>query len=84
MANEVTAYPNPANNKVTISYRLTSTADVTVSLTDMLGQIVNEQRINSVSGGKVVINTAGLSQGVYFYTITANGQRNTGRVVVVH
>ena len=84
IANKVTAYPNPASNEVTITYQLNNTDDVTVSVTDILGQVVNEQRINSVSGGNVVVNTALLSQGVYFYTVTANGQRNTGRIVVVH
>ena len=81
---EINAYPNPAVNEVTITFNLPASAEVSVSLTNMVGQVVDRQQIGKVSNGGVVVNTSALPSGVYFYTVTANGQRSTVRVVVAH
>ena len=77
-------YPNPANDMVTINFSLAAVADVSVSLTDVMGQVVAADRIANVNTGKTMIKTAGMPAGVYFYTVTANGERSTGRIVVGH
>jgi len=81
---KVNAYPNPAANELNIPFTLSQTANVTVSLSNMVGQVIAHQDMGNVSSGKAVINTASLPEGVYIYTVLANGERNTGRVVVSH
>ena len=81
---KVNAYPNPANNELNIPFSLTESAAVTVSLSNMVGQVVASQDMGNVVSGKAVFNTSAIPAGVYIYTVLANGQRNTGRVVVAH
>lgn len=80
----VNAVPNPASNVVTINFSLASTSDVTVTVTDMLGNVVATQKANNLNNGKATVNTADYAAGVYMYTVTANGERATGRFVVAH
>jgi len=76
----VFATPNPATDQVIISFgQVTGNTDVT--LTDMVGQVVASQ---TVSNGRAFFNTSALASGIYIYSVTANGQSATGRVVVAH
>jgi len=79
----VNAYPNPANSEVTITYSLkTATAAIaTVNITNAVGQVLASQK---TSNGKVVFSTSSLANGIYFYTVEANGQKITNRFVVGH
>jgi len=78
------AYPNPASNQINVSFDLFERADVTVSLTNMMGQAVAAQSFKNTDKANVVFNTANLPAGVYTYTVDADGNRKTGRVVVAH
>ena len=75
----IKAYPNPATNTLNITY--TSSTAVTVTLTNMVGQVVATQ---NATNGKAVFNTTELPSGVYIYTLSANGEHTTGRVVIAH
>jgi len=77
--NKINAYPNPATDELNITY--TSVAPVTVTLTNMLGQVVATQ---NATNGKVVFNTTELPSGLYIYSLQANGQRTTGQVAIAH
>ncbi|MCB0696415.1 MAG: T9SS type A sorting domain-containing protein [Chitinophagaceae bacterium] len=78
------AYPNPAVSYVHIPFQLTAAADVNVTLTNTVGQVVKSQKVANVSNGQVTFNTSDLTNGLYLYTIEVNGQRSTGRVTVAH
>lgn len=78
------AYPNPANNELNIAFGLNEAANTTVSISNTVGQVVMSKTLASVSNGEVTFSTANLSNGVYFYTVEANGQRQTERFVVAH
>ncbi len=80
----ISAYPNPASSEVNIRFDLAALSDVTVNLTNALGQLIATQQINDKTNGVATFNTAKLPAGVYLYTVTANGQRTTGRVVIAH
>ncbi len=81
---QVKAYPNPASDVVTIAYSLATTSDISVSLTNTMGQVVATQKVAGTSKGSVQFNTSALPEGVYFYTVNSNGTLNTGRIVVAH
>ena len=80
------AYPNPANTQVTVPFTVSQDAQVTVSLTDVVGQVVKTQVLNATAGNtsKVNFTTSDLASGIYLYSVTANGQQYTGRITVAH
>jgi len=81
------AYPNPANTSVEIPFSVKESATVNVIVTNAMGQVVKTVNAGKLSGGqssKAVVNVSDLSSGVYFYTLEANGQRVTKRMVVTH
>ncbi|MCW3123684.1 MAG: hypothetical protein JWQ38_3176 [Flavipsychrobacter sp.] len=82
--NKIKALPNPADNELNISFTLGSSSDVKVSLTNMLGQVVAAEHINSTTEGSIIWNTGSLPAGMYIYKVQANGEVTTGKVVVRH
>jgi Secretion system C-terminal sorting domain len=80
----INAVPNPANNQASIVFTLAQASDVSVSLTNVVGQVVATQEIANTSNGRATFNTTNLPSGVYVYTISANGEKATGRIVVAH
>lgn len=80
----VSAYPNPATDEVTIAFALVNKADVTITLTNIMGQVIATQQSKAIANGKATINTASLPNGVYLYAVEANGEKKTGRVSVTH
>ncbi len=78
------AYPNPAVTHVYVPFKLNQSANVTVSITNALGQVVKSVNMGNVDKGQPEFNVADLANGLYFYVVEANGERSTGRVVVAH
>jgi hypothetical protein len=76
---KVTVTPNPANDQLNISFTAQGSASVT--LTNAIGQVVAAQ---TVTNGKASFNTTAIPAGVYIYSVKANGESATGRVVVAH
>lgn len=84
---EIAAVPNPASDRLAISFTLGTSSDVSVSLSNTIGQVVATQKAGRIAAGQrgnVEFSTSQLANGVYFFTVEANGQRTTNRVVVAH
>lgn len=71
-------YPNPFNPSTTISYSLASSADVTVSIYNIVGSLVDEFEMGQQGTGTHQIVWTGknhngerVSSGIYIYTLTA-------------
>ena len=67
---DVKVYPNPASALVNVDITSTETGDVTVELTDMLGQKINEV---PASNNKAVIDVSKLAAGVYIIDCYCGG-----------
>ncbi len=80
----VTAMPNPANTELNISFNSSVATDATVTLSNTVGKVVGVQSMTNVKNGKATFNTSTLANGIYFYSVIANGERSTGRVVIAH
>ncbi len=80
------AYPNPANNEVNVPFTLKQGAkNVTVTISNLVGQQVAVQNFNNLEAGKQVnakFNTSNLSNGMYIYTIAVDGVKASNRFVV--
>ena len=83
-------YPNPFNPLTIISYELLEDSYVSVTIYDMLGNVINNLvSINQSSGYKSVqwnaTNNQGqpVSAGVYFYTIQVGEYRQTKKMILL-
>lgn len=79
-------YPNPFNPGTTIRYELPVSADVQLSVFDMLG---NEVRVlakgtRNAGAHEVMFDATGLSSGVYLYRLTAGGFMYSRRMLLLH
>jgi hypothetical protein len=78
--------PNPANGTTSVNYSLDQAAQVDFNLFDINGKLVRNLAQGNMAPGthRVVINTADLQEGVYFYTLTTDRMTSTKRMTVVH
>ncbi|MBS1587457.1 MAG: T9SS type A sorting domain-containing protein [Bacteroidetes bacterium] len=80
-------YPNPATNTVNISFATVATGKITVELQNMLGQVMKTQELDNIQKDQLANATFGtndMPNGVYLYSIHANGEVKTGRFVIAH
>jgi hypothetical protein len=83
IVNEI--YPNPVCNSTMFSYQLTKNVNVNVDVLDMAGRLVISMPQGNQEAGthRVTINAETLSNGTYFYTLTAGDSKTTKKMVVV-
>lgn len=80
-------YPNPANNTVSSSITMKENGNVNVSIINSMGQVIVSKSLGLMAANQTKeasFNTSAIANGVYFFTIEANGTRNTTRFVVAH
>ncbi len=72
--NTVNCYPNPANDKVVVTYSLENTSAVSISIFDIDGKLVMNQIDGSKSKGQhtTEINVADLQTGMYLYSVNGS------------
>ena len=76
--------PNPANESTTIRFRLNRQAELTYSLIDVQGKVLEQYKIKGHSGeNSLSQNLSHLKQSVYFYAVDLDGFRKIGRLVVL-
>jgi hypothetical protein len=77
-------YPNPFNPVTQINFALSKTADVKLSVYNINGQKVAELANGSRQAGVHAVDFDGtkLNSGVYYYTLEANGQAMTKKMVL--
>ncbi|MCX6283127.1 MAG: T9SS type A sorting domain-containing protein [Bacteroidetes bacterium] len=79
-----TAYPNPANDKFTVSYKLRSAEPARLVLQNVLGLKVYEETLSG-ENGKVQVAVSSLPEGVYLYSLYMNGKSfSTKKLLVRH
>lgn len=76
--------PNPATGTTKIGINTTKVADLRIEVANLAGQnvlTINQGKANA--GTHIVdINTSDLKAGVYFYTVYANGEKVTRKMIV--
>ena len=77
-------YPNPAKEFTSVKVTLTKSAKVSLEVYNIVGQKVYEVASRDLSEGthKIDLNVNGLKAGVYTYTVIANGERSTRKMMV--
>jgi hypothetical protein len=84
--NGVSVYPNPANTSANVELNLLSNDNVTVEMFDMTGKLISSENKGQLAAGQHImpLNTANLSNGIYFVKITAGTSVVTTKVSVAH
>jgi alpha-tubulin suppressor-like RCC1 family protein len=78
----ISVYPNPTNDIVNIDYTLSNSEKITIRITNIQGQIINEIKVDANSGFQTeTINLSNQSSGMYFITLTTENSSFTSKVV---
>lgn len=72
-------YPNPAKEKTYVKVEFSSPQAV-LKLSNLLGEVVSVQKLPH--SGTFVLDVTEIPEGVYFYTLEADGQKMTKRLTV--
>jgi endonuclease I len=75
-------YPNPAHSIFTVSYNVKGTEEAVISVVDIAGRIVYENRVMSAGRCQSQISAAGLAKGVYTIEVRTAGSANRQKLVI--
>lgn len=77
-------YPNPFNPSTQINFSVPMIGFVTIKVFDIMGREVNTLVSAELNPGKYStdFNSAGLSSGIYFYSLYANGFSETKKMIL--
>jgi hypothetical protein len=81
---KISAYPNPASDEVTIPFELANMSNVTVTLTNMMGQVVATRVVQNTVKGSVIFRTGTLPAGIYTANVSAGSSRQSVRIAIQH
>lgn len=76
--------PNPASSSTVISYSLKSAGSASLSIVDITGKTVVSENFGSKAAGNYTygVNAGNFNAGIYFYTLTVDGQSITKKMVI--
>ncbi|MCP4580573.1 MAG: T9SS type A sorting domain-containing protein [candidate division Zixibacteria bacterium] len=79
------AYPNPFNARCQISFSIPNQSHVTIEMYNLLGQKVATPLNETKPAGdhSIVFDAKGLSSGIYFYRVTADGYTQSKKIVLL-
>lgn len=78
-------YPNPTNGSANIAFTLSDKAEIKVSVTDVIGKSVENERIFNLAPGQHAITVNEFQQlksGMYIVNVEMNGQKITRKLIV--
>lgn len=79
----LTAYPNPAHENVYFDFNSTTEKEYTISLVDIQGRVILEQKVNATVGlNHVELYLEAFQHGIYFGYLISDDVRETVKVVV--
>jgi len=83
--NELSMYPNPANDKVQVNFANNSENNAVISLINMNGQVVNAAQTHQKSNDQdtFVIDTTPLTAGVYYCKAQVDDKISIKKLVVI-
>lgn len=82
--NEISVFPNPADDLFHISIESDREKSAEVHLTSITGQVVFETSLSIHSGKNILsVDAAAFPQGVYFVTVTIN-QEQVAKKIILH
>jgi len=81
ISTKMNVYPNPATNQVLVNVEALSTANSTVHLVNVMGQVVANGNTNN---GQFTFDVSSLSNGIYTVKMIADSKQAIKKIVVKH
>lgn len=81
----VNVFPNPASEEISLNYSLVNAADVSIELTNLLGETTVLATVRNKPMGNYLDDVKlpdGIARGVYILTLRADNQSSTQRIVI--
>jgi hypothetical protein len=84
--NQLTIYPNPTTDKITISFAATTNETVAIKIYSITGEVVYEKLFQSFKTLEKLnaIDVSKLSNGIYFLSVQTDEKLMTKKIVVNH
>ncbi len=82
---DLNLYPNPSTGKVNLDFNLTESYAIAITVSDMLGRMVETIAPKSYQSGKTTLTIGSdnvYQSGVYMVNITVDGQRISKKVII--
>lgn len=76
--------PNPSNGLSTIPFTMVNAGNVTFTVTDLTGKMIETRNLGHRAAGEHSIEFDGrnISNGIYYYSLEVNGQRSTKKLTI--
>ena len=84
LRNEVNLFPNPTSGMVNVNVNLMNRDDVTIKVTNSIGQSVSTVSETNTFGGTYVMDLTAEPNGVYFIEVQTGTEVVTRRIVISH
>jgi len=80
----LSAYPNPFRINTNIAFELKNTSEVVLQVFDLSGKMVMQRNAGTMSSGlnRIEVDGTTLPSGVYYYTLTINGETTSAHKIV--
>nr|NQU91687.1 T9SS type A sorting domain-containing protein [Bacteroidota bacterium] len=80
----ISCFPNPASDKATIRLSLEEDIIGKIALFDITGQVILQPAEGLFEKGinEIILDTSGLSEGIYFYTFNSESRVFSGKLVI--
>lgn len=77
-------FPNPFNGSTTVYVNLTEKTEISLEVSNLMGQVVYSIPSQTLSAGKaeLTIQSANLESGVYFYTVRSGDSSVTKKMII--
>ena len=83
IVNDLSLYPNPANNELNVSFSVNSAENATVEIHDLAGKVTQSHFIKANEGSNLVMmDTSKLASGMYFMKLNVGGSQQTVQFIV--
>ncbi len=80
----ITVMPNPSSGLVNLVFTLPKQEDVTVKITNPLGQQISSDRLENVTNNVVNIDLNNRADGIYFIEVSNGTERVVKKVIISH
>jgi hypothetical protein len=80
----VTNFPNPFTGSTSINVNLNKSAQVSLVVNSLTGQVVSNVNYGVMGAGAqtLTFDASNLNSGIYFYTVTIGDQKATNKMII--